>query len=234
MKIRILLPVLVSALAGGGVDAQEVENPCVICPDGASAGDDTAPHAETGDPITCKELIEAARLFGAGTGWCAIYELEEFSCCPPVSPPVDPCTVCPNGVTVGDDVAPFDYGWGPMTCSELISFYNVSFESDSASCTYMVETFAPICCPTVPENPCTSICPDGASAGDDLAPYAEGGFLLTCKELIELDALYEAGSQERHIAAPPHPRIPATYVRVVPLPVMISSRFRDIPIIVWS
>jgi hypothetical protein len=83
-----------------------------------------------------------------------------------------------------------------MTCSELISFCNVSYESDSASCTYMVETFAPICCPTVPENPCASICPDGASAGDDLAPYAEGGFLLTCKELIELDALYEAGSQE--------------------------------------
>jgi len=38
----------------------EVENPCLICPDGATAGDDFAPYLGR-DPITCKEIIINAK-----------------------------------------------------------------------------------------------------------------------------------------------------------------------------
>ena len=37
----------------------------------------TPPHAEYGDPITCGEIIENARLFEAGTNWCGTYKVQE-------------------------------------------------------------------------------------------------------------------------------------------------------------
>ena len=79
------LPLLVQAViiiacqynsATNLVVAQEaqVENPCLICPDGVTEGIDYAPWALFGDPITCKELINNAKLFETGTLWCALYE----------------------------------------------------------------------------------------------------------------------------------------------------------------
>ncbi|KAL3801731.1 hypothetical protein ACHAW5_005831 [Stephanodiscus triporus] len=37
------------------------DNSCTICPNGATAGDEYAPFAATGDPTTCAELIDAAK-----------------------------------------------------------------------------------------------------------------------------------------------------------------------------
>jgi len=71
------------------VVAQEaqVENPCLICPSGATTegddygvGDDYAPYLT--DPITCKEIIDNAKLFETGSFWCARYEFAGLDCCP--------------------------------------------------------------------------------------------------------------------------------------------------------
>jgi hypothetical protein len=85
------------------VVAQEaqVENPCLICPDGATAGDDYAPYEFSENPITCKEFIGNAKLFETGSLWCAQYEVAGLYFC--TTPPDDPCTLCPNGITVADD-----------------------------------------------------------------------------------------------------------------------------------
>ena len=82
------------------VVAQEaqVENPCLVCPDGATA-DNLYELWE--DPITCKELIDNAKLFETGSLWCARYEYAGLICC--TTTPDDPCTLCPNGITVADD-----------------------------------------------------------------------------------------------------------------------------------
>jgi hypothetical protein len=69
MKIHALATL--AFITANGVKAQVVENPCVICPNGATAGDDIAPGADVGVLTTCKELIETAPLFETGTLSCA-------------------------------------------------------------------------------------------------------------------------------------------------------------------
>jgi hypothetical protein len=152
-----------------------VENPCVICPNGATAGDDLAPGADVGVLTTCKELIETASLVETGTLSCAFYGFYEATCCPPVSPPQDPCTFCPNGVTVADDIAT-SYG-----CSDKITEFSL-IESESDTCTFMREVFEYYCCPAPPENPC-NVCPNGATAG---------GYI--CMQLINQANQLETGS----------------------------------------
>lgn len=175
-------------IAAGGVGAQGVENSCGICPDGALLGmDDLAPYADDGDPITCKELIEASELFETGTFWCSYYEYQGSICCPPVSQPRDPCTICPDGVTVADDVA------ASFGCAEYIKGV-LQFESESDVCTIQGKYYESSCCPVAAEDPCV-ICPDGASAGDDFAPYADAGDPRTCKEFIEVYTTFDAGSE---------------------------------------
>jgi hypothetical protein len=52
----------------------EVENPCLICPNGALPGLDNYapwPYAYK-DPITCKELIDNAKLFETDSLWCSV------------------------------------------------------------------------------------------------------------------------------------------------------------------
>jgi hypothetical protein len=70
------------------VSAQEaaVGNPCLICPGGNIQGDDYAPYASAGDPITCKELIDDAKLFETGSLRCAEYEfaVTGFCCNTPI------------------------------------------------------------------------------------------------------------------------------------------------------
>ena len=131
----------------------EVENPCLICPYGATAGDEYAPH------ITCKELIDNATLFETGSLWCAQYEESAgMFCC--LTTPQNPCTLCPNGITVADDYQPYNNG---VTCSDTIYYY-AYYDAESDWCTVgrRASDMESRCCPTVANNPCT-ICPDGAS-----------------------------------------------------------------------
>jgi hypothetical protein len=163
-----------------------VENPCIICPDGVTAADDLVPYAEMGFTMTCVELIEDYKLVESGSEYCQGAYLDEVYCCP--TPAENPCILCPDGVTVGDDVAPLAEFGNPMSCSELVDFAAL-FESSSDICTPDIDEA--YCCPTAADNPCT-ICPDGATAGDDFAPYSNSN--MTCKELIDFAMSFETGT----------------------------------------
>jgi hypothetical protein len=174
------------------VAAQEaqVENPCVICPNGATSiyGEDYAPFVKAfKDPITCKEIIANAKLFEMGSIWCARYENAGQLCCPIT--PEDKCTVCPNGITVADNYEP-SYNSG-LTCADVLGHYEDN-EADSASCTVWGADIESHCCPTVANNPCT-ICPDGATAGEDFLPYLDDN--RTCKDLINAALTFDAESE---------------------------------------
>ena len=108
----------------------QVENPCLICPNGATnpAGEDHAPYTSK-HPITCKEIIDNAKLFETGSLWCAQYEFAGTYCCP--TTPDDPCTLCPNGITVADDYEPYNDGF---TCSYWLDDYATYFEAKSDKC----------------------------------------------------------------------------------------------------
>jgi hypothetical protein len=158
----------------------------LICPSGATAGDDYVPYKFT-DPITCKELIDNAKLFETGSFWCARYEEAGVYCCP--TTPQNPCTLCPNGITVADDYDPYNDG---DTCSDELDYY-ANFDAESAACT--VGWGAEIesrCCPTEAINPCI-ICPDGATAGEEIVPYNNDD--RTCMDHIEADLTVDAESE---------------------------------------
>ena len=165
MKIHALA--ILAFITASGVKAQVVENPCVICPNGVNgAGDDfildfLAPDVDAGvlNFTTCKEFIEKATLFETGTHNCAVYGFYEAYCCPPVAPPQDPCTVCPNGVTVADDIATDYY------CSDLITGVPLVFESESDTCTMVSSFYEFFCCPEI----------DGGTATTTTAPAVETG-----------------------------------------------------------
>jgi hypothetical protein len=109
----------------------EVENPCLICPYGATRENDYVPYAskEDPDPITCKEIIDNAKLFETGSLWCSQYEFAGSWCC--TTTPDDPCTLCPNGITVADDYEPYNDGF---TCSYWLDDYATYFEAKSDKC----------------------------------------------------------------------------------------------------
>jgi hypothetical protein len=92
--------------------------------------------------------------------------------------PGDPCTICPDGVTVADDIVT-SFG-----CADYIKGV-LQLESESDMCVIQGKYYEPSCCPVAAENPCV-ICPYGASAGDDFTPYADAGDPRTCKEFIEV------------------------------------------------
>jgi hypothetical protein len=169
----------------------EVENPCLICPYGVTEGkEDYAPYEGwAGDPITCKELIDNAKLFETGSLRYAEYEDAVYYCCPIT--PEDPCTLCPNNITVADDYEPYNDG---IMCSQLINYYAADFDAESDWCTVgrRASDIESHCCPTVANNPCT-ICPDGATAGEDIVPYINGN--RTCKDLINAALTFDAESE---------------------------------------
>jgi len=182
--MRMSILALVSILASG-VNAQDATAPsCTICPNGTTVLDDFAPYAVRGDPRTCSELIDYAKLFESSSDFCTS-DIDERVCCPP--PPDNPCIICPDGATAADDFIP--YAAMGFTCSELIDFVKLH-ETNSDVCTPEIDEA--YCCPTAAENPCI-ICPAGAAAGDDFLPYGIGSN-DTCKQLIDFAKNFETGS----------------------------------------
>jgi hypothetical protein len=173
------------------VVAQEaqVENPCLICPDGATF---RVPYLyPSTDRRTCKEIIDDATLFETGGLWCAQYEeLAGLICCP--TTPDDPCTLCPIGITVADDYELYNiFGY---TCLDMLDFYYRSFNAESDTCTVGYGAYMESrCCPTVANNPCI-ICPDGATAGKEIVPYTYDDW-RTCKDIINATLTFEAESE---------------------------------------
>jgi trypsin len=201
-----------------------IDNTCIICPGGASAGEDFAPYADLdgmldfigslfgfGDSRTCGDLIEAAKQYNTGSEWCGLSEMHELHCCPTV--PENPCIICPNGATAGDDFVP-QYEGNTLTCKDIIDYDN-QYEAESDYCGFIGKYDELYCCPEedvmstpsptlspaegsegtvhTADNPCI-ICPDGATAGDDFAPYTDSGNSMTCGELIDAAKSYEAHS----------------------------------------
>jgi hypothetical protein len=178
-----------------------VDNTCIICPDGTDV-DNFAPYADTGDFRTCANLIDEAKLYETRTDDCGWFETYELRCCYTI--PENPCIICPDGATAGDDYVP-EYEGNTATCSDLIKGAK-QFESGSDACG-LYDIDVAYCCPPVettvddttvatttttsstsaPEvdTPCI-ICPNGATAGyDNFQPFAGAGEMNTCKELLD-------------------------------------------------
>ena len=92
-----------------------VDNPCIICPDG-TAIDDFVPHADDGDSKTCADLINEAKLYETSSNECGNSEFDELYCC--YTKPENPCIVCPDGATAGDDYVPYE--GSTATCLGLV------------------------------------------------------------------------------------------------------------------
>jgi hypothetical protein len=139
MKTCILAIVFVLAET---VIAQD--NPCNICPDGPTAGsENTTPLSSRGDNRTCSELIEDAVSIESGTNECGAIEVfHKIACCPPTEI-ANPCNMCPNGITAGDDHLPAS--WPAYTCKALSDF-SEQHEAGSDGCGYY-DVAVPDCCP---------------------------------------------------------------------------------------
>jgi hypothetical protein len=220
-----------------------VYNPCIICPNGATAGDDFVPNASSGNSMTCSELINSSTDFESGSQTCALSSVYKISCCPtrttpnpaedvinvtaptetptetptvaamtpaPTPAPVvditvattmttstlgagtggdNPCIICPDGTAVGD-FAPYVDDGDLRTCADLIDEAKL-YETGSYDCGGF-EFGERECCFTPPQNPCI-MCPDGATAGDDYVPEYAGNS-MTCLELINSSLDFESGS----------------------------------------
>ena len=215
-----------------------VYNPCIICPNGATAGDDFVPNASSGNSMTCSELINSSMDFESGSQTCALSSVYEISCCPTrtipspaedvnvtaptetptvaamtpattLAPVVDitvatttttstlgagtggdnPCIICPDGTAVGN-FAPYADDGDFRTCADLIDEAKL-YEAGSYDCgrSELDELY---CCFVKPENPCI-ICPDGATVGDDYVPEYAGNS-MTCLELINYSLDFKSGS----------------------------------------
>ena len=159
------------------------EDPCIICPNGATAGNDFIPYAEEGGTTSCSDLIEGVSLFETGSSFCGVQgDMYESYCCSTASITVaptptvvvtpaptpmpeddttvattttsstmapevkDPCIICPNGITAGDDFVPNASSGNSMTCLELINS-SMDYESGSQMCSFS-SLYKTSCCPT--------------------------------------------------------------------------------------
>ena len=157
--------------------------------------------------MTCGELIYSATLLETESDYCQIFgKINKSDCCPPEETPAptpmphgvdNPCIICPNGATAGDNLIPYPNSTNPRTCAEIIDAAKLS-EIGSDDCGYF-EFSELLCCFVEPEIPCI-ICPDGATATDDYVPEYEGN-TLTCSGLIESATQFESRSDECRLYA---------------------------------
>ena len=119
------------------------ENPCIICPNGVTInkGDDHVPFA---DGKTCAQVIQDALTIESDTAECGWYDVYYSHKCCPSTEIVNPCNICPNSITAGDDHVSSSPDWG-KTCKEL-SDWAPQYESGSNACLVFGEA-VPECCP---------------------------------------------------------------------------------------
>jgi hypothetical protein len=192
------------------VNAQDATSSCIVCPDGASAGDDFAPFGDSGDLTSCSEMIDAAKQYATGTELCAMMQMDAVRCCPTAIE--NSCMICPDGATTGDDIVPYaDMGFN-MTCAELIEDYKL-YESDSNYCQVYGELDKVYCCPPPVEDACI-ICPNGTTVAGSVIPFADLGDTRTCNEVIDYAKLFESNSNycfqdiDEAACCPPPPENP--------------------------
>jgi hypothetical protein len=149
-------------------------NPCIICPNGATADDDFAPYANIGDPSTCAEIFEVYPLFESSSDVCGVFgKVDESYCCPADSDIANPVV----DFDVNTLFCGMDYDDAVSSCSKTTGC------PDGGGCPDGMSCFSGISCATLLppstappvntiDNTCI-ICPGGASAGDEFAPYAD-------------------------------------------------------------
>jgi hypothetical protein len=126
----------------------EIENQCVICPNGPSTGfDDYAPYADDEYDRTCAQLIQNALTVESGTADCGWYEFGELECCE--TQHENPCVICPDGATAGDDYVP-PYDGNFATCGDLIEGAT-QLRSESDACS-LYDIDVSYCCPPLMTN----------------------------------------------------------------------------------
>jgi hypothetical protein len=124
-------------------------NPCIICPDGATAGEDTVPYYN--DNRTCKDIINATLTFDAESEMCLVYAKDYVdACCPSSTTEFDDfCKICPSGITAGKDFSPWPSdAFSPPegeTCKQLVDNAEV-FKDGSVGCNYY-KGYEMSCCP---------------------------------------------------------------------------------------
>ena len=142
----------------------EANNPCIICPDGATAGEEIVPYAI--ESRTCKDIIEANLSFDAESEMCLVIAKEyEYHCCPSSTTEFDDyCNICPGGITAGDDFVPWSSDkvrrWEGYTCKQLVEDAKIVYENGSVGCNHY-KGYEMSCCPgagtdlenTLPETP---------------------------------------------------------------------------------
>ena len=80
--------------------APEVGDPCIICPNGITAGDDFVPNASSGNSMTCLDglMTNSSMDYKSGSQMCSFSSLHKNSCCP--------TTTTPNPAKEVNDAAP--------------------------------------------------------------------------------------------------------------------------------
>jgi hypothetical protein len=122
------------------------ENPCILCADGATAGNDFAPYAEIGYLKPCEVFIEYYRFLDAENSICSWKRWEEALCCP--TEHTNPCNICPDGATAADDYIPFAEAGEPFSCKKNIDTFKL-IEAESEYCSEFGPIYNVGCCPNV-------------------------------------------------------------------------------------
>ena len=180
IALALAIGLILGTLATQSTPATEVDNPCIICPNGITAGDDFVPNAFSGNSMTCLELINSSMDFESGSQMCSFSSIYKISCCPMTTAP----TSADNVIVAAPTNTP----------TETPTFAPTELP------TFDAMTPAPIPAPVTLDNgtgvgnTCI-ICPDGTDAAA-FAPYADDGDSRTCTVLIDEARMYKIGSDD--------------------------------------
>ncbi|KAL3791418.1 hypothetical protein ACHAW5_005792 [Stephanodiscus triporus] len=131
----------------------------LVCPDGITA--DAA--IVIGNGKTCGGLLADAEITAATSVGCSLMQDAQLTCCPTAA--VNPCPVCPDGITVDPTVA---VGSAGKTCADLL-VDKLNVEENSDTCTGMYDVAGPVCCPPATNTgPTTAPTAGGNVTGTDV------------------------------------------------------------------
>ena len=157
-----------------------VENPCQVC--SGSNVTDVDEGAIVADGMTCGELLAEALLIDANENEAQCSQMKEAgvsACCP--GEIVNPCSVCPDGITADDTVLPTAVEG--ITCVEFVA-EAMTLDADSAACTLIKDAESTCCPPKSPTlspiaDPCV-VCGEGITVDESIAVGAG----KTCGDLL--------------------------------------------------
>ena len=81
--LALAIGLILGTLATPSTPDSEVDNPCIICPNGITAGDDFVPNASSGNSMTCLELMNSSTENKSESQTCiALSGVYKISCYP--------------------------------------------------------------------------------------------------------------------------------------------------------